>query len=162
MSQSDPTSDLLEFRAFPRIAQALRERRDQIVTHWEREARRLLPESTSDLSQLQLRADLPIVLDRMADAVAAVLPAPAVQLATKSGSHGEQRSKHDYDLKSLLIEFRLLRSILFKEVHLAFDGRMTEEEIIALNQAADTVIQEGVLAFVEHQGQQKGRRDQSS
>lgn len=151
MSMGNPISDLLENRTFPRIAQALRDRQERILRAWEQGAHKLLPRYAEELSQTQLRNQFPLILQQMATALAAVTRSATAQLERQSASHAVERFAQNYEMRGLLLELRLLRRIAFEEIHLSFDGMMTEEEIIALDQAMDVVVEEAVLAFGEQQ-----------
>jgi signal transduction histidine kinase len=147
---ANPTTDLLENRSFPDLAAALRERSGLIIQRWEQAVRQLLP-GADELTFAQVRDHIPEILDQLADALASDRPAAAQELREKSRSHGAVRFHQHYNVRELMVEYRLLRRILFEEIYSASEGQFTVAEMIVLDMGVDTALQQGLLAFIEHQ-----------
>lgn len=153
MTLANPTTDLLENRSFPEIAAALRERSDAIVRRWEQAVRQLLP-GADELTFTQVRDHVPEVLSQLAEALASDDPAAAEELRETSRTHGTVRFQQHYNVRELMVEYRLLRRIVVEEIHSATGEDLTVNEIIVLDMGMDTALQQGLLAFINHQRQQ--------
>ena len=145
--------DLLEDRAFPEVAAALRARSEQILARWEQSVRQLLP-GADELTLAQVRDHVPEILGQMATALAASTSAPVEELREFSRSHGEVRFHQQYNVRELIIEYRLLRRIVVEEIHDASGGELSLPEMIVLDMGVDTAFQQGLLAFINHQREQ--------
>jgi signal transduction histidine kinase len=150
---SNLAMDLLENRSFPSIATALRERSARIVERWEKAVRDLLP-GADELTLLQVRDHIPAILDQMSVALASDEPAAVQDLRTTSQSHGDVRFHQHYNVRELIIEYRLLRRIVIEETHDASGGELSLTELIALDMGIDTALQQGLLCFINHQREQ--------
>jgi signal transduction histidine kinase len=153
VSVTNMATDLLENRSFPEISAALRERADLIVKRWEEAVRRQLP-SADEMTLAQVRDHIPQILDQMATALASDRPAAVQDLREMSQSHGEVRFHQHYNVRELIIEYRLLRRIVVEEIHDASGGELSITEMIVLDMGVDTALQQGLLAFINHQRQQ--------
>jgi signal transduction histidine kinase len=153
MSTDDLTLDLLTYHAFPDLAAALRERSDVIIQAWENAVRQTLP-AADELTLQQLRNSLPSVLEEMAGAFASTKPRDIRELIEGSKSHGTTRFHEDYNVRELIVEYRLLRRIIIEQVSEALHQGLDKRSAIALNMAVDTVLQGGVATFTDHQQQQ--------
>jgi signal transduction histidine kinase len=65
--------------------------------------------------------------------------------------HGTERFHEGYNVEELIVEYRLLRRVVVEEVEAALGRRTTVEEDIALGMGVDTMLQQGVVVFVNHQ-----------
>ena len=153
MSTDDLTLDLLTYHAFPDLAAALRERADVIIQAWENAVRQTLP-AADELTLQQLRNSLPSVLEEMADAFASTKPRDIRELIEGSKSHGTTRFHENYNVRELIVEYRLLRRIIIEQVSEALHQGLDKRSAIALNMAIDTVLQGGVATFTDHLQQQ--------
>ncbi len=153
MPPEDQTVDLLAYHAFPKLAAALRERHDAVIEGWEKAVAQSLPAADA-MTLKQLRNSLPTLLTEIADALASDKPAAVYELANGSKQHGECRFHDHYDVRELVIEYRLLRRIIIEQVCGALGQRLDERQSVALNMAVDTAVQSGMIAFTDHQRQQ--------
>ena len=153
MTVTNITTDLLENRSFPEIAAALRERADLIVSRWEQAVRRILP-AADEMTLAQVRDHIPQILEQMAAALASDRPADVQDLREMSRSHGEVRFHQHYNVRELIIEYRLLRRIVVEEIHDSSGGELSITEMIVLDMGVDTALQQGLLAFINHQREQ--------
>ena len=150
---ANPTTDLLEYRSFPQLAAALRERSDIIIVRWEEAVRQLLS-GPDELTLAQVRDHIPEILSQMADALAADRPAAVEVLRERSRSHGMVRFQQHFNVRELMIEYRLLRRIVIEEIHAATGEVLSVPEMVVLDMALDTALQQGLLTFIEHQREQ--------
>ncbi len=151
-SGSTAVLDVLATNAFKQVAVALRNRSEAILARWEALIRDLLP-TADKLTFTQLRDHLPGTLAKMADALESTSPAEIRTLIAQTGDHGELRFQQGYNVEELIIEYRLLRRVVIEEVESALNRRTSMDEDIALSMGIDTVLQQGVVALVNHQRQ---------
>jgi signal transduction histidine kinase len=149
MSTDDLTLDLLAHHPFPNVAAAIRARADFIVPEWEIAVRSTLP-AADELTLQQLRNSLPSILEEVAEALASGKPHATRELIEGSRSHGTTRFHENYNIRELIVEYRLLRRIVIEHVSEALGGGMDARSNVALNMAIDTALQVGVIAFTEH------------
>ena len=149
MSTEDLTLDLLAHHRFPNLAAAMRARADFIVPEWEIAVRSTLP-TADELTLQQLRNSLPSILEEVAAALASGKPHATQELIEGSRSHGATRFHENYNIRELIVEYRLFRRIVIEHVSEALDGGMDARSNVALNMAIDTALQVGVIAFTEH------------
>jgi signal transduction histidine kinase len=150
---NEPFVDLLASEAMPALADALRARRERVVQRWNDLVRATLPEA-DELTVAQVRNSIPRVLDQIADALASDEEAPTRLLLDVSRSHGSVRFHESYNIKELIIEYRILRRVLFEEMEEALQGHVRTKEWIALDIAVDLAMQQSVIAFIENQREQ--------
>src|SRR4051794_23483788 len=87
--------DLLEHRAMPEVANALRAVTPRVAEEWQRLVHRVIP-SADRLTFEQIRDDLPIVLNMIADALGAASAEQARTLLHRTSQHGVQRYEQAY------------------------------------------------------------------
>src|SRR5512133_2191275 len=152
MSITSPVSfvALLENHPLPELANALRSRIDDLMTGWEDAVRQFLP-SADKLTFDQLRDDSLGILRQLADALASTDAAATAVLIESSRQHAGVRFNEQYDLRELIMEYRLLRQIIIRELESALQRSLSVVEQVALHMGIDTMLQRGVLAFVEYQ-----------
>lgn len=149
-AQLDVTLELLRRRPFPEIAAAIRARAGIILERWQTQVKQSLP-TADELTMLQLRDDMPAVLDHLATALEVVGATKVDFLMEASAAHGEARFHQSYNVNELLIEYDLLRPIMIDEVMAYLGRQITVEEIVALNMGIDAWMRRGVVGFVRHQ-----------
>ena len=153
MSTEDLTLDLLAYHAFPLLASALKLRQDAILQAWEAAVVQTLP-SADALTLQNLRNSIPLILQEIIDAFASDKPSTTRDLVEGSKMHGESRFQENYNIRELVVEYRLLRRVIIEQVTEAMDKRLDMRSNIALNMAVDTALQSGVVRFIEHLQQQ--------
>lgn len=149
----DPTVDLLATRPFPRIAAALRARKGTVLRRWENAVKKVLPHADS-LTLNQLRDHLPQILDQTVDTLAACHASPLMELVEITRSHGTMRFHQQFNVRELIVEYRVLRRVLIEEINKGLGGKMKVNQVIVLNMGIDTALQHGVMAFINHQKEQ--------
>ncbi len=148
-----PFLELLMRRSFPELSAALRACRSRIVEQWVEVVRQTLP-TADELTFVQLRDDLPIILEQMARALESERPAQTEQLHDMTPAHGTARYHQSYNLDELIVEYNLLRGIATQELAAQLARQLSTDETIALNTAVDLAVRRGAVAFVEHQTHQ--------
>ena len=151
---ADAASDrYLEQRAFRDLAAALRARAARIVRQYEHNVDSLIP-AADKLTRKQVRDSLPEVLGAIADALEKAGAHDTWKLSDISVEHGVTRFHQEYDVKQLIVEFRLLRRIVLEEVTEELQRELTLPEVIALATGLDLYLQQGVVGFVAFQRQE--------
>jgi signal transduction histidine kinase len=150
---ADPTVDLLATRPFPKIAAALKARKGRVLRRWEDEVKALLPQA-DELTLNQLRDHLPQILDQAVEALASCHDEPLSELVEMTRSHGSMRFHQQFNVQELIVEYRLLRRILVEEIDRGLGGKLAVSQVVVLNMAVDTALQQGVLSFIQHQKEQ--------
>ena len=148
MTPPEPTKDVLALRAMPELAAALRSRSNRIVAQWTAAVERYLPDA-DPLTLKQVRNSIPGVLEKMAQALESERPEDTAVLEEVGTAHGVARFQESYDIDELLIEYRLLRRIVFDEIHSATGGRLSFFDAVPVNMAVDTALHRGVSSFVK-------------
>ncbi|MGN6371298.1 MAG: sensor histidine kinase [Phycisphaerae bacterium] len=143
-------ADTLMFQPMPELANALRRKSGRIITRWNKLVRSVIPNADA-LTSRQVRDSIPTVLEQMAQAVEAAEPAPAQELAEVTKLHGEERFHESYNVKELILEYRLLRKVLVEEIDTAMKRTISAQEWLALDMAVDVSLQQAILAFLQHQ-----------
>ena len=145
--------DLLATRPFPRIAEALAARKARVLRRWEQEVAELLPQA-DELTVAQLRDHLPQILDQAVETLGSCHSSPLNELVEMTRSHGSMRFHQQFNVRELIVEYRLLRRILVEEINRGLGGKLKVGQVIVLNMAVDTALQQGVTAFIQHQKEQ--------
>jgi signal transduction histidine kinase len=158
-------NQLLALKSNPRVAGALRGRKESIVRRWEEAVREMLPKA-DELTTKQVRDTIPIVIDQMIRTLESTDTGELQQFFTLSRQHGVVRFNEAYSVRELVIEYRLLRAIMLDEVHAGLREAKVEgagPELIAINMAVDIALQQAVVAFVDYQAQKlKGAAEAES
>ena len=147
---SRPLLDLLARRAYPHIAAVLRQRAPQILQRWETIVREALPRA-DELTFVQLRDDMPEVLEQVAKSIESDRPHHTDRLHEITVKHGETRFHQSFNLDELLIEYSLLRAVVVDEVARHCGGTIHPDELMALNAALDIIGRRAARAFVSFQ-----------
>lgn len=144
----EPTQDVLALRAMPEVAAALRSRCARIVDLWSAAVERYLPDA-DPLTLKQVRNSIPNVIEKMAQALESDCPEATMVLEEVGTAHGVARFQENYDVDEVLIEYRLLRRIVFDEIDSAAKGRMSFADAVPVNMAVDVALHRGVASFVK-------------
>src|SRR5438477_175191 len=150
MEDLAPVRDLLSLKPMPKLADALRQSLDQVVTRWNRAVQEMIPDADA-LTAAQVRNSIPHVLSQMVHALEAAEPGPTNELLRITRSHGAVRFHESYNLNELIAEYRILRRILVEEIDREFEGTVSTREWMALDIAIDIALQQAVISFTEHQ-----------
>jgi signal transduction histidine kinase len=145
-----PSLDVLKYRAMPELSRALRAAEAEILRQWRGKVQELLP-AADELTMQQLEDHLPVLIDKIAAALAASHPKPTNELIEVSPVHGETRFHQHFNLNELLIEYHILRQVMIEIVTDQLDRELEVQEAIALNVGIDTALRRSVIAFSEHQ-----------
>ena len=122
---------------------------DFIIPEWEIAVRRTLP-AADEMTLQQLRNSLPSILKEIAAALASGKPHATRELIEGSKSHGVTRFHEHYNIRELVVEYRLLRRIVIEQISEALGDGLDARNNVALNMAMDTALQVGVVAFTDH------------
>lgn len=140
-------SEPLTFLAMPELAEALRSRKQSIIRTWQEIVKRELP-NAEDLTISQVRDSIPLILDRLSDALASDHAKSTNILVDVTGIHGEERFHENYNVDELLTEYQILRQILLHEVGIVLGGAFTTAQTAALGAGMDIVVHQGTSTFV--------------
>jgi signal transduction histidine kinase len=151
-----PEADnLLVLRPMPEVAGALRARKDRIVQRWTTAVDRHLPHA-DPLTVTQVRNSVPNVVDKIALALESG-SAEAVHVLTEVGTaHGVARFQQHYDIEEVMIEYRLLRRIVFDELYHAIGYKLTFMDAIPVDMGVDTALHRGTMTYVRHLTEELG------
>ena len=153
MSTEDLTLDLLAYRAFPLLASAFAARKDAIMQQWEIALVQTLPAADA-LTLQNLRDSIPLILQEIQEAFESDKPVSTRNLIEGSKMHGESRFQESYNIRELVVEYRLLRRVILEQISEELEERLDAQHNIALNMAVDTALQSGIVIFTEHLQQQ--------
>ncbi len=153
MSTEDLTLDLLAYHAFPLLASALSLRKEKILQEWEAAVVHTLPAADA-LTLQNLRDSVPLILQEIIEAFSSDKPFTTRALMEGSKMHGESRFQENYNMRELVVEYRLLRRVIIEQVSEVLNERLDLRSNIALNMAVDTALQSGIVMFTEHLQQQ--------
>jgi signal transduction histidine kinase len=154
-SETTFLNQMLAFQASPRVAQALRQGRQKIVLRWEEAVRQTLPKA-DELTTKQVRDSIPIVVDQMVRTLESTDAGQLQTFVEVTRQHGVVRYNEAYNIRELVVEYRLLRAIVLDEVQAALKeeyGGLPGAELIAINVALDIALQQAVVAFVDYQAE---------
>ncbi len=150
MTPDDSSTPLLTDQPRPEVAAAIADRKEMILRRWENAVREALPHAET-MTFAQLRDHLPLLLDRLGDALRTPGSMDTFALKETTRTHSNERFVHQYSLRELLTEYRLLRRIVIEEVASAIQGPLTTAELVALDLGIDAALQEGVNYLAELQ-----------
>jgi len=145
----EPTTDLLAHRAMPEVAAALRSRAERVVQLWTAAVERYLPHA-DPLTVKQVRNSIPSVLEKIEQALESDRVEDLVVQEEVGTAHGVARFQEHYNIDEVLIEYRLLRRIVFDEINSAAGPKLTFLDAIPVDMGVDTALQRGVTSFVRH------------
>jgi signal transduction histidine kinase len=141
------TNDLLALRAMPEVAAALRQRADAIMQRWTAEVERHLPDA-DPLTLKQVRNSIPTVLEKIALALESASVDAVMVLQEVGTAHGVARFQQRYNIEEVIIEYRLLRRVLFEELYRAAGFKLTFADAIPVDMSVDTSLHRGVSMYV--------------
>jgi signal transduction histidine kinase len=148
----EPVTDLLARRPMPELAAALRARSARIVELWNEAVNRFLPHA-DPLTTKQVRDSIPNVLEKIALALESDRPEAVGVLAEVGLAHGVARFQQQYNIEEVLVEYRLLRRIVFDELQSATRPAVDFTHAIVVDMGIDTALQRGVTGYVRHMGE---------
>jgi signal transduction histidine kinase len=137
-------------RGFPELAQALCRASDGIVQQFIEALRSEVPESRK-LAEGQIIDDLPRLLQVLATSVETGEAEDIRTLLDESPEHGGVRFRQQFDLRTLIHEYALLRPLIVRRVVNELRRDMTLEELITLGRSLDAMITLAVLDHAELQ-----------
>jgi signal transduction histidine kinase len=143
------TIDLLAFRSMPQLADALRRRIDRVIQRWTEAVERHLPDA-DPLTSKQVRDSIPTVLEKIAAALQSGRAEDTFVLSEVGVAHGVARFQENYNIEEVLIEYRILRRVIFDELQDAAGKNLSFMDAIPVDMGIDTALQQGVTAFVHH------------
>jgi signal transduction histidine kinase len=153
MSTEDLTLDLLAYHAFPLLASAFAARKDAIIRQWEIALVQTLPAADA-LTLQNLRDSIPLILQEIEEAFASDKPFTTRNLIEGSKMHGESRFQENYNIRELVVEYRLLRRVIIEQISDELEEKLDTRHNVALNMAVDTALQSGIVIFTENLQQQ--------
>jgi signal transduction histidine kinase len=153
MSTEDLTLDLLAYHAFPLLASAFAARKDEIIRQWEIALVQTLPAADA-LTLQNLRDSIPLILREIQEAFESDQPFTTRNLVEGSKMHGESRFQENYNIRELVVEYRLLRRVIIEQISDELEEKLDTQHNIALNMAVDTALQSGIVIFTENLQQQ--------
>jgi signal transduction histidine kinase len=153
MSTEDLTLDLLAYHAFPLLASAFAARKDDIIRQWEIALVQTLPAADA-LTLQNLRDSIPLILHEIQEAFESDKPFTTRNLVEGSKMHGESRFQENYNIRELVVEYRLLRRVIIEQISDELEEKLDTQHNIALNMAVDTALQSGIVIFTENLQQQ--------
>jgi signal transduction histidine kinase len=153
MSTEDLTLDLLAHHAFPLLVSAFAARKEAIIQQWEIALVQTLPAADA-LTLQNLRDSIPLILQEIQDAFESDKPLVTRNLIEGSKMHGEARFQENYNIRELVVEYRLLRRVIIEQISEELEGRLDTRHNVALNMAVDTALQSGIVIFTENLQQQ--------
>jgi signal transduction histidine kinase len=149
MQPPPQTTDLLALRAMPELASMLRRRIDRVIHRWQKAVEKYLPDA-DPLTAKQVRDSIPNVLEQIANALEAGQPNETYKLEEVGTAHGVARFQQNYNIQEVIIEYRLLRRVLFDEILEAGGDQLNFLDSIPIDMAVDTALERGVVEFVRH------------
>jgi signal transduction histidine kinase len=142
-------TDLLKMRPLPEVAAALRARKERILHRWAEEVDRHLPHA-DPLTREQVRDSIPMVLEKIALALESATSEAVTVLQEVGTAHGVARYQQNYDVEEVIIEYRLLRTIVLEELYNAAGFKLTFADSLPVNTGVDTALHRGVVDYVRH------------
>jgi signal transduction histidine kinase len=147
VNQPPEINDLLALRAMPEVAAALRQRADTIMRRWTSEVERHLPDA-DPLSVKQVRNSIPTVLEKIALALESASVEAVMVLQEVGTAHGVARFQQRYNIEEVIIEYRLLRRVIFEELYRAVGFKLSFADAIPIDMGVDTSLHRGVTIYV--------------
>jgi signal transduction histidine kinase len=149
MQPPPETQDLLALRAMPELASLLRRRIDRIIHRWQKAVERYLPDA-DPLTAKQVRDSIPNVLEQIANALESGHAGETYKLQEVGTAHGVARFQQNYNIQEVIIEYRLLRRVLFDELLEAGGEQLVFMDAIPVDMGVDIALERGVHEFVRH------------
>jgi len=143
---------VLQQRTFPEVAAVLRSQHDAILRAWTEAVASTIP-AARNLKDEELEDHVPVILHRLADALASASPDETLKLAEVSPLQGITRFRQNYDVQAVMTEDRLLRKVVIEHTEVALGRPLILPEHLALNMGLDLMLQASVVAFVNRQNE---------
>jgi len=102
------------------------------------------------LTAKQVRDSIPTVLEKISAALESGPAQDTFVLAELGIAHGVVGFGQNYHIEELLIEYRLLRRVIFDELQDAAGANLTFLDAMPVDMGIDAALQQGVTAFVHH------------
>jgi len=144
-----PVKDLLALRPMPEVASALRARSKRIMERWTEAVEQYVPDA-DPLTVKQVRNSIPTVLEKIALALESDRPEAVGVLEEVGTAHGVARFQEHYNIDEVMVEYRLLRRIIFDELQAVLGAKLSFADAIAVDMGIDTALHRGVMTFVAH------------
>lgn len=149
MTPPPPVKDLLALRPMPEVASALRSRAKRIMERWTEAVEQYVPDA-DPLTVKQVRNSIPTVLEKIALALESDRPEAVGVLEEVGTAHGVARFQEHYNIDEVMVEYRLLRRIIFDELQAVLGAKLSFADAIAVDMGIDTALHRGVMTFVAH------------
>jgi PAS domain S-box-containing protein len=129
----------------PRLGAFIRNNRAELIAEWAAEMEKL---PKSELLSFRRRIDhIPQILDRIADAADADGGGTPAELWMGPDAHALQRLDEGFDLKEVVREYAVLRSVVLRRWEREVVGGAHPEEVVALDVAFDEAIAASVARY---------------
>lgn len=161
MCTSDRTADStfdrvavdLTHRAFPELADALRDRTESILKEWRTVSLRAMPHLEA-LTLEEFENTIAVIFSTAADAFQSSNPQRLRGMMDESPSHGVDRFVQEYSLLDLFEEVRLLRGVVIVELAEEMKRPLSSDEAATFHAIFDIIIQQGVITMVARQAEE--------
>ncbi|MGN6371169.1 MAG: sensor histidine kinase [Phycisphaerae bacterium] len=143
----------LENRKMPRVAAALRAKKQRILKRWDEMVRESLP-SADKMTTEEVRDSIPAVLEQIARSLALATDEQAEILCDVTRNHGITRFHEHFSMHDVMVEYRFLRTIIAEELWAALwkrSSRTRADEMLTVHAAVDISLQQAVVTYTEHQ-----------
>lgn len=146
----NPSLEMMMRQSFPDLARAVRGSSPQVLERFRQMVLGVLP-SADELTLNELHDHLPQALEDLAFALESTGGSLQRNFLTDSREHGVCRYHQSFNLSELLVEYSILRALIFEEVTKTLGRSLHLEELWALNVALDASSRRAVESFVNHQ-----------
>lgn len=136
-------------RSVPDVAAALRSRIERIMQSWSAEVEKYLPHA-DPLTTRQVRNSIPNVIEKIALALETANPEAITVLNEVSRAHGVARFQQGYNIEEVVIEYRLLRRVVFDELYRGIGYQLSFMDAVPVDMGVDTAMHRGVVTYVRH------------
>lgn len=128
---------------------ALRQRADAIMNRWTEEVDRYLPHA-DPLTAKEIRDSIPTVLEKIALALESAEPGAILVLEEVGMAHGVARFQQNYDIEEVIIEYRILRRVVFDELYRTIGLELMFMDAVPVDMGIDMALHRGVVNYVRH------------
>lgn len=152
-NSSNLATEPLARNSFQELAIAVRSKVSSIHQRWEELASEAHVSATAT-SRVEVWADMPEMLRRMADAIESADPSEIRSTLAWTTRHGIRRFREGHDIQHLLTEYELLRRAVIEAVEVEVERRISSVEDVVLNMCVDEMLRRSVVAFVKRKEKQ--------